>query len=367
MAQGFLAHDRLQVLVPLSPGNSSSQGILPVGKLPIALLKDLLALLAVPDARLLLGPGVGLDCAVVEGRETLLVLKSDPITFASDAIGWYAVQVNANDIATCGAIPRWMLVTLLLPEGKSTPHLVTGIAEDLAKASRAIGVIVVGGHTEITAGLERPIVIGTMIGEVSAERLVTPKGARSGDHLLLTKGVPIEATAILGREFGPRLLAGGVVTPQELEQAQQFLYEPGISILKEAQLATSVAQVHAMHDPTEGGLWGALWELAEASGHSLWVDVERVPIIPLAQRLCKALGIDPLGAIASGALLLAVSPQDVAPLGRAFEQANIPWADIGLVLEAEEQPQVWCGAQHERQRAPRPQRDALAALFEAEG
>ena len=159
---------------------------LPVGKLPAGLLANLLAQSPVQDPRVVLRPGIGLDCALVDVGDTLLALKSDPITFATDEIGWYAVQVNANDIATTGAAPRWFLATLLLPEGGATAGLAKAINQQLHSACQEIGVTIVGGHTEITYNLDRPILVGTMIGEVRREDLVTPKGALPGDLLLLT-------------------------------------------------------------------------------------------------------------------------------------------------------------------------------------
>ncbi len=337
---------------------------LPVGKLPPTLLKKLLGQISTPTPRLVLGPGIGLDCAVVEGSDALLVLKSDPITFAVDAIGWYAVQINANDIATTGATPRWMLATLLLPEGKASAELVERIAEDLERACHSIGVTIVGGHTEITSGIDRPILVGAMIGEVARERLVTPRGAQPGDRLLLTKGAPIEATAILAREFGERLLASGMVDERELERARGFLYDPGISVLRDAQIAIRAGEVHAMHDPTEGGLLTALWELAEASQRSLWVDLSSAPAPPLALRICQALGVDPLAAIASGALLLAVAPADAQAVLNALLASGIDCAEIGAVLDEPGEPAVWSGAPQYRQLLPLPQRDAIASLFE---
>jgi hydrogenase expression/formation protein HypE len=213
------------------------------------LLARLLAEAPVDDGRVLVGPATGFDCAVIDLGSTLLVMKSDPITFASEEIGWYLVQVNANDIATTGATPRWLLVTMLLPEGQATAALATAISRQIYTACRQIGVSVVGGHSEVTYSLDRPIVAGTVIGEVARERLVTPAGIRPGDRLLLTKGIPIEATAILAREFAGRL--AGKVSSVELEEARAFLTKPGTSVLREAQVAVQAGQVTAMHDPTE--------------------------------------------------------------------------------------------------------------------
>lgn len=330
---------------------------LPVGKLPPELLHQLLRKAPLSDPRVLLGPGIGLDCAVVELGDRCLVFKSDPITFATDAIGWYGVQVNANDIATTGAQPRWMLVTLLLPEDRATPDLAESILNQVFEACVQMNVSVIGGHTEITYGLDRPILIGTMVGEVQRDELITPKGTRPGDRIMLTKGVPVEATAILAREFARRL--SEVLNADELRQAAAYLYDPGISVLREARLALSAGHVTAMHDPTEGGLVTALWELAQASGCSLWVDLGAVPVPPLAERACRALGLDPYRAIASGALLLTAPPNEALKIRNALEAAGLTCADIGEVREGP--AQVW--EYREKQVLTPPARDEIARLF----
>ena len=338
----------------------NSKKSLPIGKLPSELLARLLAQAPADDPRVLRKPGIGLDCAVVDAGSTLFVYKSDPITFATDEIGWYLVQVNANDIATTGATPRWLLATLLLPEKQTTEELVEQISGQIYKACREIGVSVIGGHTEITFGLERPIVIGTMIGEVERERLITPRGARTGDRVLLTKGVPVEATAILAREFPHRLR--DVLSAEELDQARAFLHEPGISILREARIATQAGRVTAMHDPTEGGLAAALWELAEASGTSLYVDPDAVPVPTLSARVCQAFGIDPLAAIASGALLLATPASDAPHIRRALETEGIVCAEVGVVEAGP--AAAWQKKGAGREALPRPERDEIARVFE---
>ncbi len=354
-----------------------TEGVLPVGKLPVELLKEILAEAPTNDARLLLGPGIGLDCAVVEPGHELLVFKTDPITFATHEIGWYAVQVNANDIATCGAIPRWMLITLLLPEKHATPTFAKAIFDQIYRACRQMNVTVIGGHTEITASFERPIVIGTMIGEVAHDQFVHPGKVRADDHLLLTKGVPIEATGLLAREFPDRLLGKttsiqnppgftAYLTAEEVEEAQNFIYSPGIGVLTEAQIAITCGGVHAMHDPTEGGLYAAVWEFAEASQHSMAIEIDKVPVFPLSEKICHLLGLDPLGAIASGALLLAVAEEQSSSVQSAITRAGILCADIGRVLEPSNTPQAYAIRADGRQnKLPCPERDEIARLYES--
>lgn len=309
----------------------------------------------------MLGPGVGLDCAVVDLGSTLLVFKSDPITFATDEIGWYAVQVNANDIATTGAVPSWFLMTLLLPEGSTTTDLVEQISQQVFEACQNIGVSVIGGHSEITHGLERPIVTGTLVGEVSRRELITPRGAKPGDRLLITKGVPVEATAVLAREFPHKLQ--GLLSSEEISEARDYLKNPGISVLKDAQLATQAGKVTAMHDPTEGGLASALWELAEACGQEIVFDPESVPIPDLAQRICQVFDIDPISAIASGALLLTAAPDEASKICRKLDENGIPCTEIGSVESG--LPKVWRSTAGGKEVLPRPERDEIARVFDS--
>jgi hydrogenase maturation factor len=321
----------------------------------------MLAAAPVQDERIMLGPGVGLDCAVLDLGSTLLVFKSDPITFATEEIGWYAVQVNANDIATTGATPVWFLMTLLLPGEGTDASLVEQISQQVFEACQSIGVSVIGGHSEITHGLERPIVVGTMIGEVSRQDLVTPRGASPGERILLTKGVPIEAISILAREFPDKL--SGLLSPAEIAQARDYLHDPGISVLEDAWLAVQAGTVTAMHDPTEGGLASALWELAEASKLVITIDPGAVLVPDLAWRICQAFDIDPLSAIASGALLLTTPPGDAARICQALEKEGVPCTEIGRVEKGV--PEVWRTTDSGQEMLERPTRDEIARVFDA--
>jgi hydrogenase maturation factor len=337
-----------------------SERYLPVGKLPPTVLELLLRKAPIDDPNVVVGPGTGFDCAVVDIGDKYLVLKSDPITFATDEIGWYLVQVNANDIVTTGATPRWLLVTLLLPAGESTPSSAMGIADQVYDACRAIGVSVVGGHTEITHGLERPILLGTMIGEVEKQKLITPKGVNFGDKILLTKGVPIEATAILAREFPDHL--SNSLNPAEIKEAQKFLVTPGISVYQDAKLAVKAGRVTAMHDPTEGGLAAALWELAEASERMLIVDLSRVFIPSISFQVCKAFNIDPYAAISSGALLMTVPPEESKKICSALKTAGILCTEIGWVESGPAAVEEVSGSS--TRTLKRPERDEIAKVYE---
>jgi len=305
---------------------------LPLGKLPGDLLQTILDKHAPRDPRVVVGPRVGEDAAIIDVGDRYLVVTSDPITFATDELGWYALHVNANDVVVRGATPRWFLATLLLPEGATDEAGVRALFGQLAEACDELEVALVGGHTEVTHGLDRPIVAGTMLGEVAKDKLVTTSGARVGDAIVLTKGVPLEGAAIIAREKETELRARGVPLAV-IRRAKGFLRSPGISVRPEAELACELACVHAMHDPTEGGIATALHELAGAAGVGLRIDRERITVLPEGRQLCEAFGLDPLGTIASGALLMTLDPADAGVVIHALAREAIDSHFIGQVVD----------------------------------
>ena len=304
-----------------------------VGKLPPEVLARLLKTTPQADPRVLQGPGIGADAAVIDMGGRLLIAKADPVTFATERIGWYAVQVNANDVACLGGVPRWFLATVLLPEG-APESLAAEVHEQITQACAALGVALVGGHTEITYGLTRPIVSGQMLGEATRDTIVWPGGARPGDALILTQGIAIEGTAVLAQEAAGALLTGGM-SQAGVSAAAALLDAPGISVVRAAQ-AAATAGVTAMHDPTEGGLATGLAELAMAANAGLEVDEAAIHVLPETQAVCEALGLDPLGLLASGSLL-AAAPHDRADgVLAALAAEGIDAAVIGRVTEASE-------------------------------
>ena len=309
-----------------------------VGKFPASLLEKLLARNRIEDPRVLVGPRVGADAAVLDMGERLLVATSDPVTFATDLIGWYAVQVNANDVACAGATPRWFLATLLVPESFSLDGA-EALFGQVLEACESAGVTLIGGHSEVTYGIDRPIIVGTMLGEVERDKLVHPGGALEGDSIVLTKGIAIEGTAILARERAGAL--GRAAVPIEtIAKAAALLANPGISVVKDARIACAAARVHSLHDVTEGGLATGLREVAQASGLGLAVEEGSIPVLPECQAICEALGLDPLGLLASGALLVTAPSADVPALLAALEGEGIDAWEIGQMLAAEEGLQI---------------------------
>ncbi len=291
-----------------------------------------------------MGPGVGRDGAVLrldsggpgqdeaELRDGLfLVAASDPITFTAQRIGWYAVHVNANDVACMGARPAWFLATVLLPEGASG-DAAAEILADVRHACAEVGAGLVGGHTEVAPGLDRPILAGTMLG--TTRRWLSAEGARAGDALLLTKGLAVEGTAILASDAGDRL--EGSVPADVLERARGLLSRPGISVVPDVEVVLAAGDVHALHDPTEGGLSSGIHELCEASGTGAVVELEAIPILEETRRIAAALELDPLGLLASGALLVAAPESASEPILMALAEEGIRAARIGRLTEPSE-------------------------------
>ncbi len=305
-----------------------------IGKFPHSLLEKLLQKPGITDPRVILGPGLGEDAAVIDLGETLLIAKSDPITFATDRIGWYAVQVNANDVACMGGTPRWFLATLFVPESFSEDQA-EGLFNQVLDACNSINVALIGGHSEVTYGIDRPIVSGTMLGEVTKDRLIKTGGALEGDSIVVTKGLAIEGTALLALERADDLRKAGV-SDGTITQCTNLLDSVGISVLTDASVACTTAQIHSMHDVTEGGLVTGLREVAAASGLGLAIEEGSIPILPVTLEVCQALELDPLGLLASGALIITLSPEDVPSLLSALEKKGIDGWEIGRMMPPEE-------------------------------
>ncbi len=283
----------------------------PIGKLDPEFLEELFSSLS-HDKRVIVGPGIGKDAAVIDFGKNCLVVKTDPITFTSCNLGWYSVNINANDIACLGAVPRWFLATLLLPQKGISKALVKKIFKEVNSACQALGIFLVGGHTEVTLRVDQPIMAGEMIGEVSREKLIDGSRVKVGNAVLLTKGIAIEGTNVIYQEKSGELKEQ--FSDKILSRMKNLIYSPGISVLKEALLATKTGKVHLMHDPTEGGLKTGLWEMAYASGIGMKIEKKKIPILEETEAVCRLYGLDPLGLLASGALLLIIDRGKVKEL-----------------------------------------------------
>nr|MDO8084888.1 AIR synthase family protein [Candidatus Sigynarchaeum springense] len=320
---------------------------LKIGKLPPEILKDFLYkyTTAKSDPRVRNMPGPGDDAAVIDMGQYCIVSKTDPITMAVDNLGYYVVNINANDVVTKGAVPRWFQSTLLFPEGSSKDD-VERVFFDIKKSCEELGISVIGGHTEITPVVKKPVAIGNMMGEVlkqplstetkkgevEKERLIDATRVDNGDDVILVKGIAIEATGLIATEK-PDLLKAKGFDSAFINKCKEFLRNPGINASTPAIAAFKAGKIHAMHDPTEGGLATGLRELALASGCGITVRADAIPYYDETRRACELLGLDPLGLIASGTLLIAAGPARAEAIVAAIRRAGIECADVGRVAD----------------------------------
>jgi len=260
------------------------------------------------DSRVVVGSQIGEDAAVIDMGDKYLVAKTDPITFVTDEIGYYAVNVNVNDVVCTGATPKWFQSTILLPAQQTDEDLIESIFRSIHDTCKSLGITVVGGHTEITAGLDRPMVIGSLLGEVEKEKLVLSSGAKEDDSIILTKGIFIEGTCIIAREKEDFLKEKGF-NNKFIEKCKNYLYDPGISIYKEAVVAHENFTLTSMHDLTEGGLFCGLAEVAIASELGLLIKKEQIRVLPEPLELSKVFKIDPYSTISSGSLIISINSE----------------------------------------------------------
>jgi hydrogenase maturation factor len=246
------------------------------------------------------------------------------VTGATADIGWLAVHINANDVACRGARPRWFLCDLLLPE-KSDSNLVDTIMKQVDKSAKQIDVSVVGGHTEVTPGLKRPIVVGYMVGLVDKRKFVTSSGAKARDHVIMTKSAGIEGTAVLAADYGReiRKKAGAQLAARAKGLRQR------LSVVEDALIAVEAGGVRAMHDPTEGGLLQGIWELAEASKIGFLIYESVIPVLPETKRICTIFGVNPLRLMSSGCLLIAADRRKSSLIVKRLRRKKIPAQIIG--------------------------------------
>ncbi len=295
-----------------------------VGKLPPSLLRELLSCGAPPPGEVLLGPELGEDACAIAVPAGTLVAASDPITLTGSDVGAHAVVINANDVAATGVRPRWFLATVLLPEGTQAQE-VRDLFEATRRALRRLGATLVGGHTEVTQSVTQTVVVGQMLGLAEDGRYVRSGGVEAGHVVVQVGPVPLEGAAVLATEAPGKLES---VSPTIRARARNAAEDPGFSIVEPALVATRCG-ASALHDPTEGGLASGLYELAEASGVALEVDTRQILWFEPGVAVCRAVGADPWGTLASGALLAAFPPDRLGDALVALKKQGTPAREIG--------------------------------------
>ncbi|MCE2391071.1 MAG: hydrogenase expression protein [Proteobacteria bacterium] len=327
---------------------------LPEGKLAPGLLTELLGEAAAPSPELRLGPQVGEDACAIDVPAGALVVAADPITLTGEDVGAHAVVINANDVAVTGVAPRWFTATVLLPPG-TEESLLRRLFGSMRQALDALGAVLVGGHTEVTAAVVQPLVAGQMFGLAPDGRVLPTGGARPGDAVFQAGPVPVEGAAVLAEKSAPALdaLPGPI-----LAAARRALVEPGISVVAPA-LAAAELGAAALHDPTEGGLASGLEELAVASGVRLRLNEDRIDWFEPGRAVCAATGADPWGTLASGCLLGAFRPERAAA---AVEELSARGFAARVIGRAEAGRGVYLS---DGTPAPRFERDEVSRVLES--
>jgi hydrogenase expression/formation protein HypE len=302
---------------------------LPPGKIPVDILKEVVFKnLGAERKEVVIGPSAGIDGAVLDLGDKSLVVSMDPITGAVERIGWLAVNVNANDVATFGVEPAFLFSCMMLPENADR-NLVETISTQMNTAAKDLGIAIVGGHCESTPGLTNPIVVGCILGLTEKGRYVTAGGAKPGDKLILTKSAGIEGTAILATDRGQALKK--TMSGTMLEAAKNFYSQ--ISVVKDALTASRTGGVHAMHDPTEGGVAGGIHEMADASNVGVKIIEEAIAVQPETAQICSHFQIDPLQLIGSGALLISAEAESASQIVRNLSREGVQASVIGEFTE----------------------------------
>jgi hydrogenase expression/formation protein HypE len=327
---------------------------LPPGKIPVDILKDIVFKnLGAPRGEVTLGPAAGVDGAILDIGNKNAIVSMDPITGAVERIGWEAINVNANDVATFGVEPAFFFSCILLPE-KADSKIVETISTQMHNAAKELGIAIVGGHCEATPGLTNPIVVGCIMGLTEKGKYVTAAGAKAGDKLILTKSAGIEGTAILASDRQTQLEK--IFNLEILESARGFYKQ--ISVVKDALTAYRSGGVHGMHDPTEGGILNGIHEMADSADLGVRIFVERITVEPETAKICRFYEIDPLQLISSGALLIAADPQAADKIIDSLCQEHI-YADVIGEFNPNSNKRILMHADDSAEMLPRPVSDHL--------
>ncbi len=301
---------------------------LEVGKLPNELLKSLiLSRLGNQRKEVIMGPSIGEDAAILDFKEDLIVLSSDPITGSTKNLGSLAVHINVNDVATQGAQPVGILFTLLLPEGTTTDQ-VEQIMNDAQREATKLNIDIIGGHTEVTKVVNQPLLVATVIARVREKDRPKKELLKAGDIVAVSKVAALEGTAILAYELEDELRK--FLTEDELQHAKNYMNQ--VSVLEEGA-ASRKFNVRYLHDVTEGGLLGALWESANANHKGIAIYEERIPVDPVTEKMARELSFDPLKMISSGSMLFIVDGDDFDKLKDELASRKIQLTAIGEVTD----------------------------------
>lgn len=299
-----------------------------IGKVPTEVLKEVIfSNIKHRRKEVLVRPNIGEDCAVVDFGDYVCVMSTDPITGAIKDIGSLAIHISCNDIASSGVEPLGIMLTIMAPPNTTKEDLSYVMAE-ANKAAASINVEIIGGHTEITDAVNRMIISATAIGRELKNKIVLSKGGKIGDAVFMTKHAGLEGVSIIARDLGEKLK--DKVSHDVIKSAQEF--SNNISVVKEGVLASSIG-VNSMHDVTEGGIFGAVWEIAEVSGLGVEIYEDNISIRKETQEICKLFSINPMRLISSGVMVMTIPEEKKNLLLEAFNKEGIEVTEIGRIVE----------------------------------
>ncbi len=303
--------------------------VLPVGKLDSEVLKKIVFdKITYKRNEVITRPGIGEDCAVVDFDKYECVLSTDPITAAASDIGRLAIHISCNDIASNGVEPLGILLAVMLPQG-TTQEDIEHIMADAGRAAELAGVEIIGGHTEITPAVNTPVIVSTALGRAVRGSSASALDMKPGDLIYITKTAGIEGSGIIACDFTDELKS--ILTVGEIDEAKSLL--DYVSVIPEGIIGGEVG-TSGMHDITEGGIFGAVWEMCTVSGNGANIYPERVPVLPVTEKICMYYNIDCFRLISSGCMLMSVPAEKVSEMEKRMDKANIRFTCIGEVTDA---------------------------------
>lgn len=305
--------------------------MLKVGKLDNKLLSEaVISKIKCKRPEVLVHAGVGEDCATIDFGQYECVMSTDPITASVKDIGRLCIHISANDIASNGIEPIGIMLAVMLPAG-TTEDDITHIMGQAAEAAAECNIEIIGGHTEITRAVNRPVIVSTAVGRGLARQSASARAMKAGDAIIMTKTAGIEGTGIIARDYENELAP--VLSQDEQEHAKKLLSK--VSVVKEGIIAGRLG-THGMHDITEGGLLGAIWEMCNIAGQGALIDKQKIPTDPVSEKICDHFGIDILRLISSGSMLIIAEPEKKDRIITEISSAGISATEIGKIVSLEE-------------------------------
>ena len=304
--------------------------MLNVGKLDSDLLKQLVfEKITYRSDDVKVRPGIGEDCAVMDFGQYECIMSTDPITAAVNDIGRLAIHITCNDIASNGVQPLGIMLAVMLPEG-TTEEDVAHIMGQAAETASELKVEIIGGHTEVTPAVKQPVIVSTAIGKGLANQSQSGNDMETGDYVMMTKAVGLEGTGIIACDYEEQLQE--VLSTDELEKAKSFL--DLVSVVPEGVAAGKVG-THGMHDITEGGILGAVWEMCQIAGKGVQIWMDQIPMNPETGKICEFFDIDPLRLISSGSMVIIVPADKKDEMNAAMAEAGVDCSIIGRIEDKE--------------------------------